>query len=134
MQKDITHFVLIIAFLSITTGVICVIVWAAWLEKDYPNFMNIAMIIATAVSTFPFLLPLLICHFVAFVDNCIPKLEIDITKVICHCCLRARRSARLRYPHSYYCCQTHVQKQCTRSSLPLCFVLFDFSPPLFFCG
>eukprot|EP00026_Physarum_polycephalum_P002073 Phypoly_transcript_02077.p1 GENE.Phypoly_transcript_02077~~Phypoly_transcript_02077.p1 ORF type:complete len:897 (+),score=112.36 Phypoly_transcript_02077:167-2692(+) len=50
LQKDITHFVLIIAFLSISTGIICIIVWGAWLKHSYPGFMNVAMIITTALS------------------------------------------------------------------------------------
>jgi sodium/potassium-transporting ATPase subunit alpha len=60
LQKQIAYFVGIITVLSISTGVICIIVWAAWLQKDYPGFMSIAAIIATAVSS----QLLLFLHFV----------------------------------------------------------------------
>lgn len=50
MQKQIAHFVMIIAVLSIFTGIMCIVVWAAWLRRVYPDYMNIDQIISTAVS------------------------------------------------------------------------------------
>ncbi|RIA98676.1 hypothetical protein C1645_748901 [Glomus cerebriforme] len=50
LQREITRFVLIIAGLSISTGVILMILWAAWLRVNYPGFLTFSGMLVNAIS------------------------------------------------------------------------------------
>lgn len=47
LQKEIFHFTTIIAGCAITTAVACMILWAAWLEFSYPDFLNLSNMLST---------------------------------------------------------------------------------------
>ncbi|KAI7904029.1 uncharacterized protein BX663DRAFT_485506 [Cokeromyces recurvatus] len=50
LQVEILRFVIIIATLSITVGSICLITWAAWLRRDYPNFLTVSNALIAIIS------------------------------------------------------------------------------------
>ncbi|PKY27748.1 calcium ATPase [Rhizophagus irregularis] len=50
LQREITRFVLVIAALSISTGVILMILWATWLRVTYPGFLNLSGMLVNAIS------------------------------------------------------------------------------------
>ncbi len=46
LQKEIKNFVVIVCVMAVTTVVICLIVWGAWIHVQYPTFIsNTAMLI-----------------------------------------------------------------------------------------
>lgn len=50
LQVEILRFVLIIATLSISVGIICLITWAAWLRVDYPDFLTVSNALIAVIS------------------------------------------------------------------------------------
>ncbi|RCI05193.1 hypothetical protein CU098_001984 [Rhizopus stolonifer] len=50
LQVEILRFVIIIAVLSISVGVICLITWAAWLRRDYPDFLSVSNALIAVIS------------------------------------------------------------------------------------
>lgn len=50
LEREILRFVLIIASLAVTVAVILVILWAAWIRRDYPGFITVPVLL---VRSFP---------------------------------------------------------------------------------
>ncbi|KAI8575989.1 hypothetical protein K450DRAFT_258839 [Umbelopsis ramanniana AG] len=50
LQVEILRFVLIIAGLSISVGIICLITWAAWLRVDYPGYLTLPNALIDVIS------------------------------------------------------------------------------------
>ncbi|CAG8639542.1 12195_t:CDS:2 [Racocetra persica] len=50
LQKEITSFVIIITCLAITTAALTLIVWAAWLRVDYPNFIDLSGALVNSIG------------------------------------------------------------------------------------
>ncbi|CAO3600084.1 unnamed protein product [Absidia cylindrospora] len=50
LQTEILRFVLIIASLSISVGLICLITWAAWLRVDYPDYLSVSNALIDVIS------------------------------------------------------------------------------------
>lgn len=50
LHKEIRRFVLVVAMLAISTGMLCVFVWLGWLRKSYPNFLSKSAITTTALG------------------------------------------------------------------------------------
>jgi len=50
LQIELNRFILIVAIASLTVGVICVIVWAAWLRTAYPDYLNISNMLVSVIS------------------------------------------------------------------------------------
>ncbi|GAA5813534.1 hypothetical protein MFLAVUS_007013 [Mucor flavus] len=50
LQVEILRFVIIIATLSISVGSICLITWAAWLRRDYPDFLSVSAALIAVIS------------------------------------------------------------------------------------
>ncbi|CUA71243.1 sodium/potassium-transporting ATPase subunit alpha [Rhizoctonia solani] len=57
LQREILRFVLIIAGCASTVAVIIVILWAAWLRRDYPNYINIPTLLIDVVSVMVAFIP-----------------------------------------------------------------------------
>lgn len=50
LQVEILRFVIIIAILSISVGTICLVTWAAWLRRDYPDFLTVSNALIAVIS------------------------------------------------------------------------------------
>ncbi|KAI8328114.1 hypothetical protein BC941DRAFT_445644 [Chlamydoabsidia padenii] len=50
LQTEILRFVLIIASLSISVGMVCLITWAAWLRVDYPDYLTVSNALIDVIS------------------------------------------------------------------------------------
>ncbi|KAI8099726.1 uncharacterized protein BX664DRAFT_355122 [Halteromyces radiatus] len=50
LQTEILRFVIIIASLSISVGIICLITWAAWLRVDYPDYLSVSNALIDVIS------------------------------------------------------------------------------------
>ena len=50
LQKEITRFVKFIALLAVTTVIILVMVWAFWIRKKYPNYINTANMMVNSIA------------------------------------------------------------------------------------
>jgi sodium/potassium-transporting ATPase subunit alpha len=50
LQIEILRFVLIIAGLSISVGIICLITWAAWLRVSYPGYLTLPNALIDVIS------------------------------------------------------------------------------------
>ena len=50
LQKEILIFVGIITGLMVSMIILVIIVWAAWLRKDYPDWINVPTLIVDCVS------------------------------------------------------------------------------------
>ncbi|QRV78443.1 sodium/potassium-transporting ATPase subunit alpha [Ceratobasidium sp. AG-Ba] len=57
LQREILRFVLIIAGCATLFAVIIVILWAAWLRRDYPNYINIPTLLIDVVSVMVAFIP-----------------------------------------------------------------------------
>ncbi|CAE7108182.1 unnamed protein product [Rhizoctonia solani] len=57
LQREILRFVLIIAACASTVAVIIVILWAAWLRRDYPDYINIPTLLIDIVSVMVAFIP-----------------------------------------------------------------------------
>jgi sodium/potassium-transporting ATPase subunit alpha len=50
LEKEVLHFVLIISSLAAAVCLLVVILWAAWLRRSYPNFINVPTLLIDLVS------------------------------------------------------------------------------------
>ncbi|KAM0274957.1 hypothetical protein ACHAQH_007687 [Verticillium albo-atrum] len=50
LEREVLHFVLIICAVMLTVIVIVIIIWAAWLRRDYPDWINVPNLIISCVS------------------------------------------------------------------------------------
>ncbi|KAK9711850.1 hypothetical protein K7432_007537 [Basidiobolus ranarum] len=50
LQKDIALFVRIIASMAITTGVLIMIIWGAWLRPTYPTFISFSEVLVNTIG------------------------------------------------------------------------------------
>ena len=50
LQKEIKHFVILIAVLAISTVSICFVVWGAWIYQSYPSFINVSAMLVNAIA------------------------------------------------------------------------------------
>ncbi|EEH42661.2 uncharacterized protein PADG_07481 [Paracoccidioides brasiliensis Pb18] len=50
LQKEILRFVLIIVGFIATVVIVVVVLWAAWLRRDHPNWINVPLLIVSCVS------------------------------------------------------------------------------------
>ncbi|KAG9123731.1 hypothetical protein FRC07_014132, partial [Ceratobasidium sp. 392] len=57
LQREILRFVLIIAGCASTLAVLIVILWAAWLRRDYPDYINIPTLLIDVVSVMVAFIP-----------------------------------------------------------------------------
>ncbi|KAF8714477.1 cation transport ATPase (P-type) family, partial [Rhizoctonia solani] len=57
LQREILRFVLIIAGCASTVAIIIVILWAAWLRRDYPNYINVPTLLIDVVSVMVAFIP-----------------------------------------------------------------------------
>lgn len=62
LQIEIQQFVRLIAFLALTTGSICMLVWAFWLRQSHPGFLTLSNMLAVDMGGV----------IVAFVPNGLP--------------------------------------------------------------
>ncbi|KAI0762858.1 sodium-potassium ATPase [Fomes fomentarius] len=57
LQRELLHFVLIIASLATAVAVLIVILWAAWLRRSYPNYINVPTLLIDVVSVMVAFIP-----------------------------------------------------------------------------
>ncbi|ORY05462.1 calcium ATPase [Basidiobolus meristosporus CBS 931.73] len=50
LQIEISRFVKLIAAMSFTTSAFVMILWAAWLRRSYPNFLNLSTALVNAIA------------------------------------------------------------------------------------
>lgn len=50
LQKELDRFIVLVALLALCMGVICVIVWAAWLRTSYPDYLNVSSMLVNVIS------------------------------------------------------------------------------------
>lgn len=50
LQIEILRFVIYIATVSISVGLICLIAWLAWLRRDYPGYLSVSNALITVIS------------------------------------------------------------------------------------
>ena len=50
LKREINRFVLFIAIIAVSTGIVLAIIWAAWLRVDYPTFLTTSGIISTVLG------------------------------------------------------------------------------------
>jgi sodium/potassium-transporting ATPase subunit alpha len=50
LQKEILRFVLIISLFITCVVVLIIVLWAAWLRKSHPNWINVPLLIVSCVS------------------------------------------------------------------------------------
>ena len=50
LEREIFRFVIIIASLAVTLAILLVILWAAWIRKDYPGFITVPILLINVVS------------------------------------------------------------------------------------
>ncbi|OCK75312.1 calcium ATPase [Lepidopterella palustris CBS 459.81] len=82
LQKEILRFVLIITILILAIVVLTIILWAAWLRKDHPDWINVPMLIvdcvSVAVAFIPEGLPIALTTSLTIVANIMRK-----NKILC---------------------------------------------------
>ncbi|KAI0735310.1 sodium-potassium ATPase [Earliella scabrosa] len=82
LQREILYFVLIIASLATAVAVLIVILWAAWLRRSYPDYINVPILLIDVVSVMvafiPEGLPVAVTLSLAKVANTLSK-----HKVLC---------------------------------------------------
>ncbi|KZV66047.1 sodium-potassium ATPase [Peniophora sp. CONT] len=57
LQREILRFVVIIAGLATMVAIIVVIVWAAWLRRDHPDYINVSALLIDIVSVMVAFIP-----------------------------------------------------------------------------
>ncbi|KAF8577540.1 sodium-potassium ATPase [Ramaria rubella] len=57
LQREILRFVLIIASLATTVAIILVVVWAAWLRRSFPDYINVPNLLIDVVSVMVAFIP-----------------------------------------------------------------------------
>ncbi|KAL9074564.1 MAG: hypothetical protein Q9161_002156 [Pseudevernia consocians] len=50
LEKEVLHFVIIIVSIMLTMIVLVIILWAVWLRKDHPSWINVPTLIVDCVS------------------------------------------------------------------------------------
>lgn len=50
LQREILRFVILIGVAAITTGIVVVIVWASWLNRDYPGYLTVSAMLVNVIS------------------------------------------------------------------------------------
>ncbi len=50
LQKELDRFIVLVALLALCMGVICVIVWVAWLRTSYPDYLNVSSMLVNVIS------------------------------------------------------------------------------------
>ncbi|KAM0326228.1 hypothetical protein ACHAQA_006825 [Verticillium albo-atrum] len=50
LEREVLHFVLIICAVMLSVIVLVIIIWASWLRRDYPNWINVPNLIISCVS------------------------------------------------------------------------------------
>jgi sodium/potassium-transporting ATPase subunit alpha len=50
LQKEILRFVLIIALFITVVVILIIVLWAAWLRKSHPNWIDVPLLIVSCVS------------------------------------------------------------------------------------
>jgi sodium/potassium-transporting ATPase subunit alpha len=50
LQKEIFRFVLIISVFITCVVILIVVLWAAWLRKSYPDWIDVPLLIVSCVS------------------------------------------------------------------------------------
>ncbi|KAL1611800.1 hypothetical protein SLS60_000020 [Paraconiothyrium brasiliense] len=82
LQREILRFVLIICVFITAVVVLIVILWAAWLRKDYPNWIDVPLLIvdcvSCAVAFIPEGLPIALTTSLTIVANIMRK-----NKILC---------------------------------------------------
>ncbi|KAJ4357538.1 uncharacterized protein N0V89_002114 [Didymosphaeria variabile] len=82
LQKEILRFVLIICVFITAVVILIVILWAAWLRKDYPNWIDVPLLIvdcvSCAVAFIPEGLPIALTTSLTIVANIMRK-----NKILC---------------------------------------------------
>jgi sodium/potassium-transporting ATPase subunit alpha len=77
LQVEILRFVIIIATLSVSIGIICLITWAAWLRTSYPTYLSVpaalVAIISVIVAFVPEGLPISVTLCLTLVANRMKK-------------------------------------------------------------
>ena len=51
LEREILRFVIIIACLATFTAVVIVILWAAWIRRDYPGFISTPQLLVSSSLT-----------------------------------------------------------------------------------
>ncbi|OBZ73885.1 Sodium/potassium-transporting ATPase subunit alpha [Grifola frondosa] len=57
LQREILHFVLIIASLATLIAVIIVILWGAWLRRQFPSYINVSTLLIDIISVLVAFIP-----------------------------------------------------------------------------
>ncbi|KKK25632.1 hypothetical protein ARAM_003675 [Aspergillus rambellii] len=82
MQKEILRFVLIIVSFIVTFVIIIIVIWGAWLHRDYPDWINVPTLIVDCVSVgiafIPEGLPIALTMSLTIVANMMKK-----NKILC---------------------------------------------------
>jgi sodium/potassium-transporting ATPase subunit alpha len=82
LQREILRFVLIIVSFALSIAVIVIILWAAWLRRDYPFFISnsalVVNVVAVCVAFIPEGLPASVTISLAVIANTLAK-----AKVLC---------------------------------------------------
>ena len=82
LQKEILRFVLIICVFITCVVILIVVLWAAWLRKDYPNWIDVPLLIvdcvSCAVAFIPEGLPIALTTSLTIVANIMRK-----NKILC---------------------------------------------------
>ncbi|KDR70264.1 hypothetical protein GALMADRAFT_255158 [Galerina marginata CBS 339.88] len=80
LQRELLRFVTIIASLATAVAVLMVILWAAWLRKDHPDYINVSTLLIDVVSVMvafiPEGLPVAVTLSLAKVANTLSKKKI----------------------------------------------------------
>jgi len=88
LQREILRFVVIIAALATLVAVIVVILWATWLRKDHPDYINVPTLLIDVVSVMvafiPEGLPIAVTISLAKVAHTLSR-----HKVLCKCVVYA---------------------------------------------
>lgn len=50
LEKEILHFVIVIACLASTLAIFIVALWAGWIRKDFPGFIDTSQLLINVVS------------------------------------------------------------------------------------
>ncbi|KAI0757131.1 sodium-potassium ATPase [Daedaleopsis nitida] len=83
LQREILYFVLVIASLATAVAIMIVILWAAWLRRSYPDYINVPTLLIDVVSVMvafiPEGLPVAVTLSLAKVANTLSK-----HKVLCN--------------------------------------------------
>src|SRR5579859_4754300 len=57
LQKEILHFVVIIATIALSIAILVVVLWAAWLRRSYPGYLSTTQLLINAISVLVAVIP-----------------------------------------------------------------------------